>query len=126
MNLKATPQVHTGAELTLLLELKLQQLAGSSENGIPILVHREYKGTDTLNDGETAVVVGAISQSDQPALTGLPGLGNLPGVGRLVTNEKVQHTEDELLVVVTPHLVSASEASALTTIWLPPPGKSLP
>lgn len=126
MNLKATPQVHPSGDLTLQLEMQVQQLAGTNENGIPILVHREYKGTVTLKDGETAVVVGTVSRTDQPERTGLPGLGNLPLVGRLVTNEKVQHTEDELLVVITPHLVSAPEASAATTIWLPPGGKSSP
>lgn len=121
LRLKATPQVHPGADLTLQLEMQIQQLAGSSENGIPVLAHREYTGTVTLKDGETAVVVGTVSRADQPARTGLPVLGNLPGVGRLVTNEKAQHTEDELLVVITPHLVSPSETSAETEIWLPYP-----
>ncbi|HXZ28464.1 MAG TPA: type II and III secretion system protein [Terriglobales bacterium] len=121
LSVKATPQVHPSGDLTLLLDMTIQQLAGVSANGIPALVHREYAGTVRLKNGETAVVVGAISRSDQPERTGLPGLGNLPVLGRLVTNENVQHTEDELLVVITPRLVSPSESSAQTEIWLPYP-----
>jgi general secretion pathway protein D len=119
LNLKATPQVHSTSDISLQLELQVQQLSGSAANGIPVLVHREYKGTVTLKDGETAVVVGAISRTDQPRHTGLPGLGNLPVVGRAVTNENMSHTEDELLVVITPHLVSLPE-TANSAIWLPP------
>jgi len=119
LSLKATPQVHATSDISLQLEMKIQSLAGSSENGIPLLVHREYTGTVRLKDGETAVVVGTISRSDQKGRSGLPGLGNLPVLRGAVTNQKVQHTEDELLVVITPHLVSVPEG-AETEIWLPP------
>ena len=119
MSLKATPQVHAASDISLQLEMKIQSLAGTSANGIPVIVHREYTGTVTLKDGETAVVVGNLSDTDQNERTGLPGLGNLPLLRAPTTNQNRQRNQDELLVVITPHVVGASSAEA-TEIWLPP------
>ena len=119
MSLKATPQVHAASDISLQLEMKIQSLAGTSANGIPIIVHREYTGTVTLREGETAVVVGNISDTDQNERTGLPGLGDLPLLRAPATNQNLQRNQDELLVVITPHLVGAASPQA-TEIWLPP------
>ena len=65
----------------------------------------EDKGNVTLVDGEPAVVAGSISRNEQLSLNGIPGLGAIPGINKvMVSNNKMDET-DELLVVITPHIV---------------------
>jgi type II secretory pathway component GspD/PulD (secretin) len=119
---KATPHVHSGSsEITLLLDLQLSTLGASSLNGIPLLGNRQYTGAITLKDGETAVVAGTVTRSEQRVLAGLPGLGRIPLIGRLTANEDTQHTVNELIVLITPRIARRAEQNlAGQELWMPP------
>ena len=118
ITVKATPQIHGDSEVTLDLETQIKSITGQSFNGVPVLSNREYKGTITLKNGETAVVVSSVSRSEQRSLAGLPGLGALPGLGRLVSTESKDSEEDEILVVITPHLLDSGSRGRGAT-WMP-------
>ena len=121
ITVKAKPQVHlyppqdqnwrdlrgpdVAPEVTLELELAIKALAGSSFNGVPVISNRQYKGTVRLRDGEPGLVVGAITRDQERSLSGIPGLGQVPALGRLVSNGNVNNSEDELMVIITPHIV---------------------
>jgi len=87
-----------------------------------VIANREYKGNVTLVDGEPAVVAGALSQSEQLSLTGIPGLGDIPGINKIMTTNTRMDETDELLVVVTPHVVTLSPGQS-TEVWLPKSGQ---
>ncbi len=74
---------------------------------MPIIANREYKGSITLQDGQSAVVAGAISRSDQRSLSGIPLLGVPVPDG---VNSEVD--EDELLMVITPHVLNLAMQNA--------------
>lgn len=117
LNLKAKPAVHANGDVSLQLELQVRSLTGQSNNGVPVISNREYKGSINLRDGEPAVVAGQVSESDQRSLSGLPALGSLPGLNNLATSNSRQKEEDELLVVITPHVLSNPEHQT-PEIWL--------
>ena len=75
---------------------------------LPVIGNREYKGTITLLDGEPAVVAGQVTHSETLALTGIPGLGQFPGLNKITASNSNQYEDDELLVVITPHITSRS------------------
>jgi general secretion pathway protein D len=120
--LKATPHVHNGgSDISLQLELDVSALGSQSLNGIPLLSHRQYTGSITLKEGETAVVAGAVSRSEQRILAGLPGLGQVPVLGKLTAHQDSEHTVDELIIVITPRLVRRAEQNlAGREFWMPP------
>ncbi|HEV2022440.1 MAG TPA: type II and III secretion system protein [Terriglobales bacterium] len=120
--LKATPHVHNGgSDISLQLELDVSALGSQSLNGIPLLSHRQYTGSLTLKEGETAVVAGAVSRSEQRILAGLPGLGQVPVLGKLTAHQDSEHTVDELIIVITPRLVRRAEQNlAGREFWMPP------
>jgi general secretion pathway protein D len=118
LSLKAKPSVNGNSDVALQFELQFRTLSGQSVNGAPIISNREYKGNITLTEGEPAVVVGALSRSDAVTLTGIPGLGWIPGLN-LITNQKSrQENDDELLVTVTPHVISNQAHDQSSEIWL--------
>jgi general secretion pathway protein D len=117
LNLKAKPTVHGDGTVSLQLEMQVRSLTGQSSNGVPVISNREYKGSINLQDGEPAVVAGQVSSSDQRSLSGIPGLGFVPGLNQVMANNTKQETEDELLVVITPHVVANTERTT-PEIWV--------
>lgn len=104
--LKTTPQVH-GKLVSMDYELTIRALGATQSNGLPLLTNREMKGTISTDDGQGVVIAGLLEKDESKAIDGIPGLSALPGMGNAFSVTTKQHTNDELLVVVTPHIVSA-------------------
>jgi general secretion pathway protein D len=117
LNIKAKPIVHGDGSVSLQLELQVRSLTGQSNNGVPVISNREYKGSVRLNDGEPAFLAGEISETDTKSMSGIPGLGFVPLLNMaMVTNTK-QEDQDELMIAITPHILSNFERSA-PAIWI--------
>ena len=97
--------------------MQIRSLTGQSNNGVPIISNREYKGTVTLKDGEPAFVVGEISRTDTLSMTGIPGLGMVPLLNQAMVNNTKEEEDDELMVAITPHVLS-NFSRASSAIWL--------
>jgi len=122
LTFKLKPSVYPNSDVGLAFEMDFRTLAGQSFNGVPVIANREYKSSITLVDGEPAVVAGSVSQSEQLTLNGIPGLGVVPGLNKImVKNSKTDET-DELLVVITPHVVDLNPGQS-TEVWLPKTGQ---
>jgi Flp pilus assembly secretin CpaC len=79
----------------------MRSLGAGFLNGVPIINNRSYTGVITLGYDQPAVIAGAMSRSEQQSLRGLPGLSRIPLLG--ASNK--QRDDDELLVVITPHVL---------------------
>jgi general secretion pathway protein D len=117
LNLKAKPVIHGNSEVSMTLELQVRSLTGQSANGVPVISNKEYKGSIRLRDGEPAVVAGEISSNDQRSMSGIPGLGFIPGLNQAMVNNTVSAQDDELLIMITPHIV-ANRDHATDEIWV--------
>jgi general secretion pathway protein D len=104
LTVKAKPAITSDSNVSLQLEFNLRALAGQSVNGVPIIGNREYKGSISLQNGEPAVVAGQISRSETRDLSGIPGLSQIPGLNNITGTNDKQLEDDELLVVITPHI----------------------
>src|SRR5215469_2864726 len=117
LQLEATPTVHGDGSVSMELDLQVRSLTGKSNNGVPVISNREYKGFINLKDGEPAFVAGEISRSDTRSMNGIPGLGAVPLFNKaMVTNARTED-DDELMVAVTPHILSNYDRKA-QEIWL--------
>ena len=117
LNMKAKPTVHGDGSVSLQLELQVRSLTGQSDNGVPVISNREYKGSINLSDGEPAVVAGEVSRTDTLSMSGIPGLGALPGINQVMVNNTKQEDTDELMIIITPHVV-ANFDRATSEIWV--------
>jgi type II secretory pathway component HofQ len=118
LTIKAKPSVNDESTVSLQMEMQFRTLLAQSINGIPVIANREYKGTISLLDGEPAVVAGSVTHSEQKSLSGIPGLGYVPGLNQVMTSNSKEIDDDELLVVITPHLVSSPSRERSTEVWL--------
>jgi general secretion pathway protein D len=109
--LKATPAIHAERDVTLKLELAIRSLGTQTVNGMPIINNQEYNGTITVKDGESSVVTGLLSRADALSLTGYPFLSRVPGLTYASSEHNKNGMDDELLVVITPHIVRLQERS---------------
>jgi general secretion pathway protein D len=117
LTIKAKPAIRS-SDVGLQLEINLRSLSGQSINGVPVIGNREYKGSITLIDGESAVVAGEVTHSETRALSGIPGLGQVPGLNKITTTNSKQTDDSELLVVITPHITNRSLGQS-SEVYLP-------
>ncbi len=79
LTLKATPTIQKSGAVSMHIDLKINALAGTALNNIPILNNRQFVSDITVDDGTTALLVSTLSKSESAAVSGIPGLGELPG-----------------------------------------------
>jgi general secretion pathway protein D len=117
LNIKAKPTIHSNGEVSLTLELQVRSLTGQSSNGVPVISNQQYQGGIRLHDGEGAVIAGEISTNDQRSMEGIPIVSEIPGLNWATADNTREKEYDELLIVLTPHIVARREVST-PTIWV--------
>jgi type II secretory pathway component GspD/PulD (secretin) len=105
ITLKMTPHYHSDGDVTLVLDLAIQGLGALQLNGIPDITSRAYKGTITVEDGSPSVIMGSITDQEIRSTQGLPLFADVPGVNNFLSTKSNEHVHNELLIVVTPHVV---------------------
>jgi general secretion pathway protein D len=118
LEIKATTAIHGDDEVSMKLALQLRSLAGSSANGIPVISNEQYEGSIRLKDGEPAVVAGEITTNDQYAIAGIPGLSAIPGLNQFLVDNSKTKEYDELLIILTPHVVAKRDRGTPDEIWI--------
>ncbi len=118
LTVKAKPLVHNNSDVALELEVQFRTLGTTNSNGIPDILNREFKGGILLKEGEPAVVAGMISKADQRSLSGLPTFARIPGFGVLASQNSTEVEDDELLLLITPHIVNSSGRTEAPEIWM--------
>jgi general secretion pathway protein D len=108
LTLKATPKVLRSNQVALTIDLKIDALAGSSINGVPVLNNQAYTGVVTLPSGEGVVVLSELNKQQSRAISGVPGLSEIPGLNDL-TEKDTQTNYATLLIVMTPHVIRLTQ-----------------
>jgi len=116
--LKAKTLVHGTSNVSLDLEIQFRTLGATTTNGNPIILNREYKGGTLLKEGETAVVAGMITKSDEKSLSGLPAFATVAGLSAVTSQRSIQEEDDELLILITPYVVDNPRHTAAAEIWM--------
>ena len=87
----------------------------SSSATIPSLKLRRAETTVELPSGGSMVMAGLIQDSVKQHINGIPGLKNVPVLGALFRSRDFQADETELVVIVTPYIVSPVNEKELAT-----------
>lgn len=89
----------------------------SGEFTISAFKRRETSTTVEMRDGESFAIAGLLQDDFRDLNTQLPWVGDIPILGSLFRSSEYQRAQTELVVIVTPHLVTpvAGEALALPT-----------
>lgn len=117
VTLDITPIVNADGRITVTVHPTVNSLSGDP-NGVPEISTRNAQTTVTLHDNQTLVIGGLIQEEDTRTITSLPVLGNIPIIGGLFKNNNTNNTSNELVIVVTPHIIHDGDPT-------PPPGATM-
>lgn len=118
VELNFTPTVVDGDGINLAINASVSSVdstvsvttGGVSVNGFR---RRETSTTVEMRDGESFAIAGLL-QDDFTDLAGqVPWLGDIPILGALFRSADYQRNQSELVIIVTPHLVSPTRGEAL-------------
>ncbi len=118
LTLKAKPTVHRNSDVGLEVSVQFRALGGASVNSVPIINNREFTGGVLLKNGEPAAIAGIVSSSDQRSLSGFPTFAQIPGFGFLASQHSHSEADNELMILITPHVVLESGQLDPPPIWL--------
>ncbi|ETA52613.1 type II and III secretion system protein family protein [Ponticoccus alexandrii] len=115
-----------------LINLELEAAVSSIDTGNAIVLddiavnafkRRETSTTVELRDGESFAIAGLLMDDFQDMNDQVPWLGDVPVLGALFRSASYQREQSELVIIVTPHLVTPTrgEAFALPTDRVVPP-----
>ncbi len=105
VTLDITPIVNDDGLITVALHPVVNSLTGIL-NGIPQISTRDTQTTVALRENQTLVIGGLIQDNTQRTESKIPLLGDLPVVGRIFRNETLNGVSNELIITVTPHVVT--------------------
>ena len=114
VNIEITPHVHQGGEVTLKLVMEISSVTGqASIGGIsqPIIGQRKIEHEIRLKDGEANLQGGIFTESETRSLTGIPGLASIPILKYLFGQTTQDHSTDELIFAIVPHIIRGTELS---------------
>ncbi|MFP5249492.1 MAG: hypothetical protein ACLGP3_06670, partial [Acidobacteriota bacterium] len=83
----------------------------------PILNNQAFSGVVTLRTGQDAEIASQLTSSESRAITGTPFLSEIPGMNNAADNT-IQKNAAMLVIVLTPHLVRASQAAGHTPMLI--------
>ncbi len=112
IQLSVLPTVTDGDRVRLQLQATISETDDDDDNDDndptqpPSLTTRTFTSTVELRDTESLALAGLIRSSLNSSSARVPFLGDLPYVGNLFSTKSSDFQEQELLVVVTPYLVS--------------------
>lgn len=128
VELSFIPRVVDGDLINLELEAAVSSIDTSnsislSDININAFKRRETQTTVELRDGESFAIAGLLTDDFTDLNAQVPWLGDVPVLGALFRSADYQREQSELVIIVTPHLVTPTrgEALALPTDRVVPP-----
>jgi general secretion pathway protein D len=108
VNVDVTPRIHPDHEISLKINVVVSSVTGQAPIGginQPIISQRSIEHDVRLKDGEVSVLGGLIERTDSNTINGWPGLAKLPFFRYFFSNDNIDHQENEVLIVLIPHIV---------------------
>ena len=118
VTIDVTPRVHADREITLKMALAVSSVTGTTTIGgisQPIISQRTVEHEIRLKEGEVNLLGGILEQTDTKSVSGLPWLAQLPFLKYLFSENRTERVQNEIVFVVTPHIVRGDDFTDLNT-----------
>ena len=117
--LDITPEIDTNGYITLKINPSISDTVetvtsdGTARTIPPDLIRRQIASVIKVKDGEHAILGGLISSKTGFKDNKVPLLGDMPLVGSLFKRQEKINTVEELVLIITPHIVKNSKSVSL-------------
>ncbi len=112
VNIDVTPRIHPNHEVSMKLSVEVSSVTGQATIGgiqQPIISQRKLEHEIRLKEGEANVLGGLITRTDTKSLSGWPGLAHIPLLRYFFSEDTHNSEDDEILIILTPHIVRMPE-----------------
>ncbi|MBW1722365.1 MAG: type II secretion system secretin GspD [Deltaproteobacteria bacterium] len=115
IKLKITPHVNEKGKIRLEINQEVSKLSGTVTTNQPVTLKRAIDTVVEVHDGETLVIGGLIEEQRDFTKNTVPCLGGLPFVGWGFKSVGLSSTKTNLLVFISPRIISSpAEAAGIT------------
>jgi len=114
--LNVQPRVNPGGLVYLNIDQQVSSAgAVSAAQPNPTISQREVGTQIAVQSGQTVLLGGLIQEQNVVSDTGIPGLNRIPVLGRLFGTTNHSRTRTELIVLITPKVITNSEEARQIT-----------
>lgn len=107
--LQVKPRVNPGGLVYMEVSQEVSKPGPAAANENPPINTRTLDTSIAVQSGQTILLGGLISEDDQTSEDGVPGLSKIPVLGKLFGYTKKGKQRTELIVLITPQVVSNSD-----------------
>ena len=118
IEIKVTPRINPQGFVVMEIEQSADNVGGNVVIGgdeFPIITTRQIKANMAVQNGQTIVLGGLVSEDQRDINTKVPFLGDFPILGNFFKSERAEKNRTELLVLITPYVLSSIEAASAET-----------
>lgn len=121
VDLSVQPTVNSNNVISLEITQNVSETSENASSGIdsPIILNRSFKTSVVANSGQALVLGGLIRENNSSKDSQVPLLGSIPGLGKLFSSESKSTSRTELIVLITPRIISnASDIDELRDLFI--------
>ncbi|WP_372703285.1 type II secretion system secretin GspD [Bradyrhizobium sp. Bra64] len=104
--LRVLPRANANGNVVLDIEQEISSVAAGSANSLtPTISQRRVKSSIAVTSGQTVLLAGLISETENRQRQGLPILDSIPGVGDAFSHQTNTRARTELILFIRPTVI---------------------
>ncbi|MGH6644447.1 MAG: type II secretion system protein GspD, partial [Bradyrhizobium sp.] len=104
--LRVLPRANANGNIVLDIEQEISSVAAGSAGSLtPTISQRRVKSSIAVTSGQTVLLAGLISETENRARQGIPILDSIPGVGDAFAHQTNTRARTELILFIRPSLI---------------------
>ncbi len=109
VKLRLTPTIGPDGSVTAEMHPEYSAIQGFV-GGYPVIANRKVDSTLRVKDNQTIVLGGLLRDVDSQTVTEVPFLADIPILGKVFRNRQRTRTRDEVVFLITPHVIYPNAA----------------
>ncbi len=104
--LRVLPRANANGNIVLDIEQEISSVSPASVGALtPTISQRKVKSSIAVTSGQTVLLAGLISESENKQRQGIPILDSIPGVGDAFSHQNVTRARTELILFIRPTMI---------------------
>ncbi|QQN62762.1 type II secretion system secretin GspD [Bradyrhizobium diazoefficiens] len=104
--LRVLPRANANGNVVLDIEQEISSVAAGSANSLtPTISQRRVKSSIAVTSGQTVLLAGLISETENKQRQGIPVLDSIPGVGDAFSHQTNTRARTELILFIRPTVI---------------------
>lgn len=103
--LRVLPRANANGNVVLDIEQEISSIAAGAPTLTPTVSQRRVKSSIAVNSGQTVLLAGLISETENKTRQGIPLLDSIPGVGDTFAHQNTARARTELILFIRPTVI---------------------